>query len=241
MRARLLWDRVMGTFDPKNPQSRMLRTHCQTSGVSLTEQDPYNNVVRTTIEAMAAVLGGTQSLHTNSFDEALGLPTDFSSRIARNTQLDDPGGDGHPQGRRPARRQLLRRGAHPGARRPGLDDHRGGRGARRHDQGGRLGHAEAAGSRRPPPADRRAWTAARRSSSASTSTGPTSRGTSTCSTSTTRRCASSRSRASSRSARPATRPPARPPSTASARAPPVTATSSPSASTRPERGPRSAR
>jgi methylmalonyl-CoA mutase len=85
--ARLLWDRVMATFEPKNPQSRMLRTHCQTSGVSLTEQDPYNNIVRTTIEAMAAVLGGTQSLHTNSFDEALGLPTDFSARIARNTQL----------------------------------------------------------------------------------------------------------------------------------------------------------
>jgi methylmalonyl-CoA mutase len=85
--ARLLWDRVMATFEPKNPQSRMLRTHCQTSGVSLTAQDPYNNVVRTAIEAMAAVLGGTQSLHTNSFDEALGLPTDMSSRIARNTQL----------------------------------------------------------------------------------------------------------------------------------------------------------
>jgi methylmalonyl-CoA mutase len=85
--ARLLWDRVMATFDPKNPQSRMLRTHCQTSGVSLTEQDPYNNVVRTAIEALAAVLGGTQSLHTNSFDEALGLPTEVSSRIARNTQL----------------------------------------------------------------------------------------------------------------------------------------------------------
>ena len=85
--ARLLWDRVMATFDPQNPQSRMLRTHCQTSGVSLTEQDPYNNVVRTTVEAMAAVLGGTQSLHTNSFDEALGLPTETSSRIARNTQL----------------------------------------------------------------------------------------------------------------------------------------------------------
>jgi len=85
--ARLLWDRVMGRFEPKNPQSRMLRTHCQTSGVSLTEQDPYNNVVRTAVEAMAAVLGGTQSLHTNSFDEALGLPTDFSARIARNTQL----------------------------------------------------------------------------------------------------------------------------------------------------------
>jgi methylmalonyl-CoA mutase len=85
--ARLLWDRVMATFGPKNPQSLMLRTHCQTSGVSLTEQDPYNNVVRTTVEAMAAVLGGTQSLHTNSFDEALGLPTDVSARIARNTQL----------------------------------------------------------------------------------------------------------------------------------------------------------
>ena len=85
--ARVLWDRVMTTFDPQNPQSKMLRTHCQTSGVSLTEQDPYNNIVRTTVEAMAAVLGGTQSLHTNSFDEALGLPTEFSSRIARNTQL----------------------------------------------------------------------------------------------------------------------------------------------------------
>jgi methylmalonyl-CoA mutase len=85
--ARLLWHRVMSQFEPKKSQSLMLRTHCQTSGVSLTEQDPYNNVVRTTVEAMAAVLGGTQSLHTNAFDEALGLPTDFSARIARNTQL----------------------------------------------------------------------------------------------------------------------------------------------------------
>jgi methylmalonyl-CoA mutase len=85
--ARLLWHRVVSQFDPKDPRSAMLRTHCQTSGVSLTEQDPYNNVVRTAVEAMAAVLGGTQSLHTNSFDEALGLPTDFSARIARNTQL----------------------------------------------------------------------------------------------------------------------------------------------------------
>jgi methylmalonyl-CoA mutase len=85
--ARLLWHRVMSQFNPQKPQSLMLRTHCQTSGVSLTEQDPYNNVVRTAFEAMAAVLGGTQSLHTNSFDEALGLPTDFSARIARNTQL----------------------------------------------------------------------------------------------------------------------------------------------------------
>jgi methylmalonyl-CoA mutase len=85
--ARLLWAESMAQFEPKNATSSMLRTHCQTSGVSLTEQDPYNNVVRTAYEAMAAVLGGTQSLHTNSFDEALGLPTEFSARIARNTQL----------------------------------------------------------------------------------------------------------------------------------------------------------
>jgi methylmalonyl-CoA mutase len=85
--ARLLWWRIMKRFKPKNPKSLMLRTHCQTSGWSLTEQDPYNNVVRTTIEAMAAVFGGTQSLHTNSLDEAIALPTDFSARIARNTQL----------------------------------------------------------------------------------------------------------------------------------------------------------
>ncbi|HKR24917.1 MAG TPA: methylmalonyl-CoA mutase [Allosphingosinicella sp.] len=85
--ARLLWHRIMAGFGAKNPKSLMLRTHCQTSGVSLTEQDPWNNIVRTTIEAMAAVLGGTQSLHTNSFDEAVALPTDFSARIARNTQL----------------------------------------------------------------------------------------------------------------------------------------------------------
>jgi methylmalonyl-CoA mutase len=88
MRAgRLLWTRIMKEFAPKNPKSLMLRTHSQTSGWSLTEQDPYNNIVRTTIEAMAAVFGGTQSLHTNSFDEAIALPTEFSARIARNTQL----------------------------------------------------------------------------------------------------------------------------------------------------------
>ena len=85
--ARLLWWRIMKDFAPKNAKSLLLRTHCQTSGWSLTEQDPYNNVVRTAIEALAAVFGGTQSLHTNSFDEAIALPTDFSSRIARNTQL----------------------------------------------------------------------------------------------------------------------------------------------------------
>ena len=85
--ARLLWWRMMKAFNPKNPRSMMLRTHVQTSGWSLTEQDPYNNVVRTAIEALAAVFGGTQSLHTNSFDEAIALPSDFSARIARNTQL----------------------------------------------------------------------------------------------------------------------------------------------------------
>lgn len=85
--ARLLWSRVMAEFEPKNEKSSMLRTHCQTSGVSLQEQDPYNNVIRTAYEAMSAVLGGTQSLHTNALDEAIALPTDFSSRIARNTQL----------------------------------------------------------------------------------------------------------------------------------------------------------
>ncbi len=85
--ARLLWHRIMQEFEPKNPKSSILRTHCQTSGVSLQEQDPYNNVVRTAYEALSAVLGGTQSLHTNSFDEAMALPSETSSRIARNTQL----------------------------------------------------------------------------------------------------------------------------------------------------------
>jgi methylmalonyl-CoA mutase len=85
--ARLLWSRIMAEFEPKDPKSSMLRTHCQTSGVSLQEQDPYNNVIRTAYEAMSAVLGGTQSLHTNALDEAIALPTEFSARIARNTQL----------------------------------------------------------------------------------------------------------------------------------------------------------
>ena len=85
--ARLMWHEIMQEFEPKNPKSSILRTHCQTSGVSLQEQDPYNNVVRTAYEAMSAVLGGTQSLHTNALDEAIALPTDFSARIARNTQL----------------------------------------------------------------------------------------------------------------------------------------------------------
>jgi methylmalonyl-CoA mutase len=86
--ARRLWAMLMKeTFSPKSAKSLLLRTHCQTSGWSLTEQDPYNNVIRTTVEALAATLGGTQSLHTNALDEAIGLPTEFSARIARNTQL----------------------------------------------------------------------------------------------------------------------------------------------------------
>ena len=85
--ARMLWAKIVSEFNPENPRSSMLRTHSQTSGWSLTEQDPYNNVVRTTVEAMAAVFGGTQSLHTNALDEAIALPTEFSARIARNTQL----------------------------------------------------------------------------------------------------------------------------------------------------------
>src|SRR5258706_13821338 len=85
--ARVIWAKLLQPFAPKDPASLALRTHCQTSGVSLTAQDPYNNVIRTTIEAMAAVLGGTQSLHTNAFDEALALPTPASAAIARNTQL----------------------------------------------------------------------------------------------------------------------------------------------------------
>ena len=85
--ARFLWHKLISQFNPQNPRSTMLRTHCQTSGWSLTAQDPYNNIIRTTLECMTSALGGTQSLHTNSFDEAVGLPTDFSARIARNTQL----------------------------------------------------------------------------------------------------------------------------------------------------------
>jgi len=85
--ARFLWHKIISQFNPKDPRSTMLRTHCQTSGWSLTAQDPYNNIIRTTLECLSAALGGTQSLHTNSFDEAVGLPTDLSARIARNTQL----------------------------------------------------------------------------------------------------------------------------------------------------------
>src|SRR6187551_901337 len=109
--ARTLWHRIMTDLGAKNDRSKVLRTHCQTSGVSLTEQDAYNNIVRTTIEALAAVLGGTQSLHTNSYDEAIALPTDFSARIAQHT-ADPRRGKRRYGGRRSARRQLVRRGAH---------------------------------------------------------------------------------------------------------------------------------
>ena len=85
--ARFLWHELIKPFNPRNPHSLILRTHCQTSGWSLTQQDPYNNIIRTTLECLSAVLGGTQSLHTNAFDEAVGLPTEFSARIARNTQI----------------------------------------------------------------------------------------------------------------------------------------------------------
>lgn len=101
MRAgRLLWSKIMQGFGAKNPRSLTLRAHCQTSGWSLIEQDPYNNIVRTTIEAMAAVFGGTQSLHNRRSDLALALPTEFSARIARNTQLHPSGRNQHHQGGR---------------------------------------------------------------------------------------------------------------------------------------------
>ncbi len=160
--ARKLWaELIQAEFAPKKAESLMLRTHCQTSGVSLTEQDPYNNVVRTTVEALAAVLGGTQSLHTNSFDEALGLPTPFSARIARNTQLIlaeetgvtrtvDPLGGSYYIEALTAELAAKARGA----------DRRG-RGHGRHDQGGRGRPAEAAdrGERDPPPSPDRPWRA----------------------------------------------------------------------------------
>ncbi len=151
--ARLLWHRVMAQFEPKKPQSLMLRTHCQTSGVSLTEQDPYNNVVRTAVEAMAAVLGGTQSLHTNAFDEALGLPTDFSARIARNTQLILAEETGITHVVDPLGGSYYIEALTDDLVDQGVGAHRGGRGARRHDQGRRVGHAEAAhrGVGGPPP------------------------------------------------------------------------------------------
>ena len=160
--ARILWAELMRQFKPKNPASSMLRTHCQTSGVSLQEQDPYNNVVRTTIEALAAVLGGTQSLHTNAFDEAIALPTPFSARIARNTQIII------------AEESQVTRTVDPLAGSYFVESLTnslvvearkliaGGRGTRRHDPGGHRRHAQAAYRREPPPGARRASSGARK-------------------------------------------------------------------------------
>ena len=168
--ARLLWARVIGQFDPQKPGSSMLRTHCQTSGVSLTEQDPYNNIVRTTVEALAAVLGGTQSLHTNSFDEAIALPSEFAARIARNTQLILAEETGVTKVVDPLGGSYYVEALTASLAERGVEAHRGGRGARRHDQGGRVGHAEAAHRGGGGAPAGRASTAATRSSSASTST-----------------------------------------------------------------------
>ena len=140
--ARLLWARIVDEFNPKIAKSSMLRTHSQTSGWSLTEQDPYNNVVRTTIEAMAAVFGGTQSLHTNALDEAIALPTDFSARIARNTQLIIQEETGITRVVDPWGGSYMMESPDPGDRRQGLGADRGSRGAGRHGEGHRDRHAE---------------------------------------------------------------------------------------------------
>ena len=140
--ARALWARLVREFDPQNPKSLSLRTHSQTSGWSLTAQDVFNNVGRTCIEAMAATQGHTQSLHTNALDEAIALPTDFSARIARNTQLLLQQESRHHRDHRPVGRLLLRRAAHPRPRRARLGAHPGGRGGRRHGQGHRAGHPQ---------------------------------------------------------------------------------------------------
>lgn len=133
--ARLLWSRIMKEFDPKKPGSLMLRTHCQTSGVSLQEQDPYNNIVRTAFEAMSAALGGTQSLHTNSFDEAI-APAYGIFRTHRPQHAAHPAKrNGRDQGGRSAGRLLLHRKPHQRTGRKGMGADRGSRDARRHDQG----------------------------------------------------------------------------------------------------------
>ena len=187
-------------FDPKDPHSLALRTHCQTSGVSLTEQDPYNNVIRTTIEALAAVLGGTQSLHTNALDEAIALPTPFSAAHRPQHPAHHPGRDAasrtsiDPLGGSYYVESLT---AVAGGR--GREADRRSRGAGRHDQGGRVRHAEAAhrGGRGAPagPHRPRRGRDRRRQQVPVRPARPRSRS----STSTTARCASSRSRASSRS------------------------------------------
>ena len=142
--ARLLWAKLLKPFNPKDPRSLSLRTHCQTSGWSLTAQDVFNNVMRTTIEAMAATQGHTQSLHTNALDEALALPTDFSARIARNTQLFLQQESGTNRIIDPWGGSVLCRAADPRSRGQGLGPHPGSRGTRRHGQGDRGRRAETA-------------------------------------------------------------------------------------------------
>ena len=148
--ARRLWHRIMEEFTPKEAKSSMLRTHCQTSGWTLTAQDPYNNVVRTTIEAMAAVFGGTQSLHTNALDEAIALPSEFSCPGRPQHPARDPGRDPHHVDRRPVGGQLRDGSADPADGRRGLEDHRRDRVDGRHDEGRaeRLGQAQDRGERR---------------------------------------------------------------------------------------------
>jgi methylmalonyl-CoA mutase len=123
--ARVLWAKIVKELHPKNPKSMALRTHSQTSGWSLTAQDVFNNVARTCVEALAAVLGHTQSLHTNALDEAIALPTDFSARIARNTQIYPAGGDRHHASGGPVGRQLLRGEPHPRADAQGVASYSG--------------------------------------------------------------------------------------------------------------------
>ena len=194
--ARVLWAKLMKQFEPKDNRSLSLRTHCQTSGWSLTAQDVFNNVTRTAIEAMAATQGATQSLHTNALDEALALPTDFSARIARNTQIVLAAGERHDAHDRSVGRLVLCREAHPRPCRKVLGPYPGGRAARRHDarhrsrpaeaahRRGRCPHASAHRFRRPGRDRRQQIPAARRSSR------------STCSRSTTPRCGNCRSTSS---------------------------------------------
>ncbi len=137
--ARLLWAKIVKQFGPQNPRSMDLRTHSQTSGWTLTAQDVYHNVIRTCIEAMAATQGHTQSLHTNAFDEALALPSDFSERLAIHTQAFSAGGDGYRLDYRSVGRQLLCGAAHTRAREQGLGPCLRVRAGRRHDQGDRSG------------------------------------------------------------------------------------------------------
>ena len=164
--ARALWAKLMKEFNPRDARSLSLRTHCQTSGWSLSAQDVFNNVARTCVEAMAATQGGTQSLHTNALDEALALPTDFSARIARNTQIVLQRESGTTRMIDPWGGSFLRRAADARSRDESLGAHPRGRGDGRHDARDRSVAAEASHRRVRPPARRRASIPARRRSSA---------------------------------------------------------------------------